>query len=320
VPVLRLLLFGLVGLSGLIVAGPSMSPMPPSDRAPAPAVTAGAQPGGPRDRAPALAAESVQAVLRLPSFNCSKPGFERAAQINSSSLTTLVWKPFHRDEVGWEVYAPRIAAAIGAICPPTSTGFAAALARWQSASRLPANGQMDATTFGVMSDAWERARPFVRVSQAGICPSAPSPADLVWADPEEGYMGKPIQLRPGALAAYRRLIVAARMSSPAIAADHRLLSIVSGYRSPESDAARCVEDGNCGNVSRALCSAHRTGLAMDLYLGASSGDDPVSSDDANRLYLSKTPVYAWMIANAAAYGFVNYPFEPWHWEWTGGAQ
>jgi hypothetical protein len=24
-----------------------------------------------------------------------------------------------------------------------------------------------------------------------------------------------------------------------------------------------------------------------------------------------------MVANAARFGFVNYPFEPWHWEWTG---
>ena len=133
-------------------------------------------------------------------------------------------------------------------------------------------------------------------------------------------MGKPVQLRPGALGAYRRLVVAARMASPAIAADHRLLSIISGYRSPESEAARCLKDGDCGNVSRAPCSAHRTGLAMDLYLGGASGDDAVSSDDANRLHLSKTPAYAWLIANAAAYGFVNYPFEPWHWEWTGEAQ
>jgi hypothetical protein len=258
--------------------------------------------------------------LSPPPANCSTPAFEQAAQINSASLTTLVWKPFRRDEVGWEIYAPRIAVEIDATCPATSSGFAAALARWQGVSRLPPSGQMDAATFAVMSNAWERARPFVRVSQAGICPSAPSPANLIWADPEEGYMGKPIQLRPGALGAYRRLVVAARIASPEIAADHRLLSIVSGYRSPESDAARCVKDGDCGNVSRALCSAHRTGLAMDLYLGAASGDDAVSSDDANRLYLSKTPAYAWMIANAAAYGFVNYPFEPWHWEWTGEAQ
>jgi D-alanyl-D-alanine carboxypeptidase len=318
VRVLRLFLFGLVGLSAVIVAGPFMLPIPPSEMPPAPFSHAAR--GAAPDREAPLAPESTQAALSPSPVGCSAPGFEQAAQINSASLTTLVWKPFRRAEVGWEIYAPRIALEIGATCPTTSSGFAEALARWQAVGRLPANGQMDAATFAVMSNAWERARPFVRVSQAGFCPSAPSAANLIWADPDEGYMGKPVQLRPGALGAYRRLVVAARMASPAIAADHRLLSIVSGYRSPESDAARCVKDGNCGSVSRASCSAHRTGLAMDLYLGGASGDDAVSSNDANRLYLSKTPAYAWMIANAAAYGFVNYPFEPWHWEWTGEAQ
>ncbi len=244
---------------------------------------------------------------------------EQAARVNAVTLTTLVWTPFHRGEVGWEVYAPRVAAEIGAACPPTSSGFAAALGRWQARNRLPVTGQIDAATFAAMSIVWERARPFERVSEAGICPAAPAADSLVWADPGEGYLGKPIQLRPGALAAYRKLVGAARAASPAIAGDHRLLSIVSGYRSPEADAARCATEGGCENVSRAVCSAHRTGLAIDVYLGAAPGDDPTSTDPVNRLFQSKSPAYAWMIANAAAYGFVNYPFEPWHWEWTGEA-
>ena len=59
---------------------------------------------------------------------------------------------------------------------------------------------------------------------------------------------------------------------------------------------------------------------MDLYLGAAPGQAPELSDDVNRLYQSKSPVYAWLVANASRFGFVNYPFEPWHWEWTGEAQ
>ena len=121
------------------------------------------------------------------------------------------------------------------------------------------------------------------------------------------------------MAAYRRLLAAARNASPAIAADHRLLSIVSGYRDPDADAVQCSTDGRCENVSRAVCSAHRTGLAIDIYLGALPGQEPTSTDADNRLYQSRSPTYAWMIANAASYGFVNYPYEPWHWEWTGEA-
>ena len=47
------------------------------------------------------------------------------------------------------------------------------------------------------------------------------------------------------------------------------------------------------------------------------GYPPESSDDANRLYESRTPAYLWLVANAGRFGFVSYPFEPWHWEWTG---
>jgi LAS superfamily LD-carboxypeptidase LdcB len=104
---------------------------------------------------------------------------------------------------------------------------------------------------------------------------------------------------------------------PQLTADARLLTIFSGYRSPEYDAARCRNQGNCQGIVRATCSAHRTGLAMDFYLGSAPGFAPDSSDDANRLTISRSPAYRWLVANAAHFGFVNYPFEPWHWEWTG---
>jgi zinc D-Ala-D-Ala carboxypeptidase len=249
--------------------------------------------------------------------DCTAPDFADAARLNAHSLATLAWAPFHRAEVGWETYAPHVASEIGSACAPESPAFARALSSWQRGHALPATGQLDAATFAVMNTQWERARPFVRLSQSGVCPDAPSPTELTWARPDEGYEGKPVQLRPAALAAYRRMVAGARQASPLVASDHRLLTIFSGYRSPEDDAASCDREGNCANVARALCSAHRTGLAMDLYLGAAPGLPPDTAADANRLYQSRTPVYAWLIAHAAEFGFVNYPFEPWHWEWAG---
>ncbi len=137
--------------------------------------------------------------------------------------------------------------------------------------------------------------------------------------PEEGYLTKPIQLRAAALAAYRRMAAAARADLPSLAADKRLLTIFSGYRDPVEDAAKCARDGDCGTIAKAHCSAHRTGLAMDVYLGAAPGFVPESSADANRLFQSRTAVYRWLVANASRFGFTPYPFEPWHWEWTGEA-
>ena len=54
-----------------------------------------------------------------------------------------------------------------------------------------------------------------------------------------------------------------------------------------------------------------------MVLGAAPGFTVDSSADANRLYQTRTPAYRWLVNNAGRFGFVNYPFEPWHWEWTG---
>ena len=113
------------------------------------------------------------------------------------------------------------------------------------------------------------------------------------------------------------MIEAARNADPRIAADREMLTIVSAFRSPAYDAAKCAAGANCNGVAKARCSAHRTGTAVDLYVGAAPGHSPVDSDDANRLHQSKTPAYRWLVQNAARFGFVNYVFEPWHWEWTG---
>ncbi len=109
---------------------------------------------------------------------------------------------------------------------------------------------------------------------------------------------------------------AAQAELAEVAADPRLLTLVSGFRDPVEEGARCAARA-CDGLTRAHCSAHRTGMAMDLYLGGAEGADPTSSDDANRLRQSRTPAYRWLVANADRFGFVPYPYEPWHWEWAG---
>jgi len=242
-----------------------------------------------------------------------------AARANAASLTSLAWSPFGRAEIGWETYAPLIAREIATACPPDTPGFAAALAAWQERQHLLADGIMTADLFARQRDIIELRRPFVRVSARGICPAPPAESSLASATPDEGYSRKPIQLRPGALAAWRVMAAAARAEDPRIAADPRNLTIFSGYRSPAADDARCASELNCDNRVRSTCSAHRTGLALDLYVGQAPGFGPDSSADPNRLFMSRTPTYRWLAANAARFGFAPYPFEPWHWEWTGEA-
>ena len=238
-----------------------------------------------------------------------------AAPVNAASLTTLTWAPFGRDETGWEIYAPRVAHEIQTACAPGTNRFAAALARWQGGHGLKASGTFDPETFKVMLVRWHRARPFVKVNGEGVCPGAPAVATLSTATPQESYGGKTIQLRPGAMDAYRRMVAEAKAAG--VVRDPRVLTLFSGFRDPDADAARCARDNNCQGVSRTICSAHRTGLAMDVYIAAAPGFGPDSSADDNRRAMARSDVYRWMVVNAARFGFVNYVFEPWHWEWTG---
>ncbi|MGA0599082.1 D-alanyl-D-alanine carboxypeptidase [Caulobacter sp. KR2-114] len=246
------------------------------------------------------------------------PAFAAAAAANRASLDTAAWSALGRPEIGWRVYVPLTAREIGAGCGPAEDGFAQALDAWQRAHGLTGGGVMDEPTLKALDLVWLRRRPFVAATAHGACPPPPDPARLGDLQPDETYGAAPIQLRSDALAAYRRMLAAARADLPELRASPKLLTVFSGFRDPALDAVRCAAAGDCGTVTRANCSAHRTGVAVDLDLGAAPGFSPDSAQDANRLYQAQTPVYRWLVANADRFGFANYAFEPWHWEWTGG--
>lgn len=249
--------------------------------------------------------------------DCRAAAWAAAAEVNAGSLHSLAWAPFRRPETGWEIYVPLIAHEIGTSCPPGSEGFAAALAAWGKANGQATDGVMTEPLFAVLRNQVQDRRAFLRLTSTGACPDGAN--DVVQTRYDEGYGGKPILVNPGVLAAYRRMVAAARGAVPEVAQDPGLLTIFSGYRSPVADAQRCAQEGNCDRVVRANCSAHRTGLALDLTLGHAPGYPVDSSADPNRLYMTRTAAYRWLVANAPRFGFQNYPFEPWHWEWTGAA-
>ena len=159
----------------------------------------------------------------------------------------------------------------------------------------------------------------VAVRAAGVCPDPPDEARLATAARRDSYKTAIVKLRPKAMRALHRMLAAARRAVPGTGDDPDLLTAFSGYRSPAYDAERCEREGNCNGVVRATCSPHRTGLAVDLVVGAAPGFTVDSSADPNRLYQTQGAAYRWLLANARRYGFVNYVFEPWHWEWTGQA-
>ncbi len=298
--------FGLVAVSLVILGVARCVTLP--ERAPPPApppVQAPAPSPSPPPQSPPPAA----------SADCNAPAFAAAAQANAASLGQMSLNLFGRPETGWEVYAPVVAREIGTACAPDTPGFAQALAAWTPGGA--ADGVVAEPALFAVKAAAQGRRPIVGVRGRNICPDPPTV--LADARAEEGYGGKAVQLRPGALAAYRAMAQAARAESPEIAADPRFLQIFSAFRSPEYDAARCARDQNCNGVTRATCSPHRTGLAMDIYVGQAPGFGPDSSADPNRLAQSRTAAYRWLVLNAGRFGFVGYAFEPWHWEWTGEA-
>ena len=268
----------------------------------------------PADRSFPEIAPAPQRPRHVPE-SCAEARFADAARRNAFSLRTMPWAPFRRPEIGWQTYAVMIGAEIQTGCPPGSEGFAGALARWQAARSLPVTGEMSAETFTFMKGVWQEERSFVR--RGAGCPDPPAETQLTAGRPGEGYSGKQVQLTHGAFDAYRRMVEAAKAEDPRIAADPRNLTIFSAYRSPAHDDERCARERNCNGIVRAKCSPHRTGRAADIYVGQAPGYGPDSSADPNRLYMTQTPTYQWLVANAHRFGFVPYVFEPWHWEWIG---
>lgn len=245
--------------------------------------------------------------------------WDGAAFANAMSVTTLEWTPFDRMEWGWETYLPLIQREIGSRCAPSSGRFAEALSAFQVRYQLPANGVFDAATFQVLRGLLQERRPFVmaRVRQEP-CPAPPSLADLGYLVAEEEHADRLTRLlRRDVLDAYRNMVAAARAEVWEVANDPEKMQIFSGFRDPEADAARCAQQGNCDGLRRAVCSPHRTGTAVDLYVGHAPGLGVDNTSPASRLYMSQTPTYQWLVRNAGRFGFVNYVYEPWHWEWVG---
>jgi LAS superfamily LD-carboxypeptidase LdcB len=252
--------------------------------------------------------------------SCDAPAFDAAAAANAASLTTSAWmfaegtieKP---EGPGWELYVPAIARTLATPCGPASAGFAHALSDWQAQHALPADGVMSRDTAAKLKEAWQAGRahltrPCIELSRGA---TAQVPAELRF-EPERER-----RLQAATLQAYLAMRAAAQSALPDLAAAPDFLAVASAWRDPAEDKASCTANpGPCnGTAKAATCSAHWSGRAIDLNLGFLPDSDPTDSTYANRLHQSKGAAYAWMLDNAARFGFVNYYYEPWHWEWQG---
>lgn len=240
-----------------------------------------------------------------------------AAFANALSIYSLEWAPFGTAEWGWGTYRPLVQKEIGTECEPGTSGFAAALAAFQTRYGLTATGVFDPATFNVLRGILQERRPFVMARVRDECPEPPPLRELGYLEAPEEHADRLTRLlRRDVLDAYRRMVAAARAEVPEIRADPELLQIFSGFRDPEADAARCAAERNCDGLRRAVCSPHRTGTAVDLYVGQLAGMGVDSTHPDSRRHMSQGATYRWLVKNAGRFGFVPYLYEPWHWEWV----
>lgn len=250
----------------------------------------------------------------------TRPGWIDPAVANAISLYALEWTPFGAAELGWGTYLPLLQQELGTDCGPGTSDFAAALAGFQGRHGLPATGAFDPATFEVLKGVLQERRPFVMARLRGECPDPPPLRELGYLEAPEEHADRLTRLlRRDVLDAYRRMVAAARAEVPEVRNDPELLQIFSGFRDPEADAARCAAEGNCDGLRRAVCSPHRTGAAVDLYVGQWMGMGVDSTRPESRQFMTRGATYRWLVRNAGRFGFVPYLYEPWHWEWVGAA-
>ena len=247
----------------------------------------------------------------------SLTAFSAAAAANEASRTSLTWPFGGKLQKGWEIYVSLISHTIGTDGEPGSLEFAADLAKWQSEKGLLSNGLMDDATMKTFASHWQSQR-LGRASTPAADALVSAPIKDFW---DAGRDPNMLQLERETYVAYKRMLAEAAKdlggdlrftADGELAPGEKFLRIVSAYRSPEYQAALRKREPNAGRVALAKNSPHFTGQALDIYVGG----EPVTTKDANRLIQVQTPAYKWLVKNANRFGFYNYFYEPWHWEYV----
>lgn len=161
-------------------------------------------------------------------------------------------------------------------------------------------------------------------AMAALVPERRVPRLVPWAEIDDlvsTVPGTRQKLFPTAADAFVQLRDAAAATQDA-AGNGITLTIGSAWRSSGQQAANAARNTN-RNAVAGQRSAHRYGLAVDLYLTYGdlhvheicATDRSCAPGMVNLIRMYRSPIYKWMMLHGADYGWYPYAYEPWHWEY-----
>jgi zinc D-Ala-D-Ala carboxypeptidase len=246
----------------------------------------------------------------------ANPVFAAAALRNIDLKQNMQWTFGGKAQRGWSIYESLLCQLLN-VEATNGDDFAANLARWQKSEGLAANGILDDASLAAIIKKWQSNR----LKTSGY----PAPEELTVAPAADFWdasrAAEMRQVERETYAAYKKMVAAAiadkslNLATDAngnLAASEKYLKIVSAFRSREYQAKLRQASPNSGRAGLAVNSPHFTGRALDIYVGG----EPVTTRDDNRALQVRTPVYKWLVKNAARFGFKPYFYEPWHWEYA----
>jgi D-alanyl-D-alanine carboxypeptidase len=247
----------------------------------------------------------------------SSSRFAPAAMENARLRSSMKWA-FGRAQTGWEIYTDLICHTIETDAKPDTPEFAMAVSRWQIRNGQTPTGIIDNDTFDALVKGWQSQR-------IGKSWNYPDESVLYNAPIADFYDqtrdAELLKLDSVTYIAYKKMVLAAAKDLKGtlkvtpkgdLAPEEKYLKIVSAFRSREYQAQLRRKEPNAGRAALAMNSPHSSGFALDIYVGGK----PVSTKDENRLIQVQTPAYKWLVKNAHKFGFYNYFYEPWHWEYV----
>ncbi len=246
--------------------------------------------------------------------NSSLTAFKNAAISNSDLKNSLEWTFGKNRQTGWYLYVPLIQNTIKTDGAPDSDEFAFALSRWQTENALEANGILDEPTLFALVKTWQSRR-LPKIFEADETKLFHAPI-VDFFDPTRD--ANLLNVDNETYAAYKKMIAAAakdlglKIEKGNLTGADNFLKIISAHRSRAYQEQLRKKEPTAGRAQLAFTSPHFTGRALDIYVGG----EPVTTKDENRAVQIETKAYKWLVKNAYKFGFYNYFYEPWHWEYV----